>query len=159
MTIGVDAMLWKPKPGATASADEFIRARSLIMDIHESEQWNPWARGDLAAEYEAAIAIFGQWTRAEPGFRQKTREEFEAEHEQCRVGLDASIKADSARREQEHSPGPASPPPPPKPEPLAVIASGMPIGEVISQLTAAQAAHPGAKVRRGNRNRRAIWPA
>lgn len=113
------------------------------MDIHESEQWYPWARDDRAARYEAAIAIFGQWTRVEPGFRQKTREEFEAEHEQWRVGLDASIKAETARREQEHSPGPASPPP--KPEPLAVIASGMPIGEVISQMTARRRPTPAPK--------------
>ncbi len=87
VTVEVDGKLWKPKPGATASAEEFTRARSLIMEIHELEQWNPWVREDRAGEYEAAIAVFGQWTRAEPGFRQKTNEEFQDEHEQWLTGL------------------------------------------------------------------------
>jgi len=49
-------------------------------------------------------------------------------------------------------------PPPPKPEPLAVVASGLPIAEVIRQLTGLQANYPTARVRRGNRNRWEIWP-
>jgi hypothetical protein len=49
-------------------------------------------------------------------------------------------------------------PPPPKPEPLAVIASGLPIAEVIRQLTDFQTTYPTARVWRGNRNRWEIWP-
>jgi hypothetical protein len=49
-------------------------------------------------------------------------------------------------------------PPPPRPEPLAVVASGLPIAEVIKQLTALRAKYPAARVRRGNRNRWEIWP-
>jgi hypothetical protein len=49
-------------------------------------------------------------------------------------------------------------PPPPKPEPLAVIASGLPIAEVMRQLADVQARYPDARVRRGNRNRWEIWP-
>jgi hypothetical protein len=49
-------------------------------------------------------------------------------------------------------------PPPPKLEPLAVIASGLPLAEVIRQLTDLQAKYPTARVRRGNRNRWEIWP-
>jgi hypothetical protein len=49
-------------------------------------------------------------------------------------------------------------PPPPKPEPLAVIASGLPIAEVMRQLADIQARYPDARVRRGNRNRWEIWP-
>lgn len=49
-------------------------------------------------------------------------------------------------------------PPPPKPEPLAVIASGLPIAEVMCQLADIQARYPNARVRRGNRNRWEIWP-
>jgi hypothetical protein len=49
-------------------------------------------------------------------------------------------------------------PPPPKPEPLAVIASGLPIAEVMKQLADVQAKYPQARVRRGNRNRWEIWP-
>jgi hypothetical protein len=50
------------------------------------------------------------------------------------------------------------PAPEPSPQPIAVIAAGLPIEEVITQLTAAQASHPGAKVRRGKRNRWEIGP-
>jgi hypothetical protein len=49
-------------------------------------------------------------------------------------------------------------PPAPRPEPLAVVASGVPIAEVIRQLTDLQAKYPTARVRRGNRNRWEIWP-
>jgi hypothetical protein len=37
---------------------------------------------DRAGEYDAALGIFGQWTRAEPEFCLKTAEELEAEIEQ-----------------------------------------------------------------------------
>lgn len=96
-------MLWKPQPGSVASAAEFTRARSLIMEIHRSEPWNPWIREDRAEEYEAAFTVFGQWARAEPGFRQKTREEFRAEHDQWLADLDARTKAETARRRQEQA--------------------------------------------------------
>jgi hypothetical protein len=49
-------------------------------------------------------------------------------------------------------------PPPRKPEPLAVIASGLPIAEVIRVLTDLEAKYPTARVHRGNRNRWEIWP-
>src|ERR1700691_5158222 len=103
MTIEVDGMLWKPRPGGVASAAEFTRARSLIMEIHRLDQWNPWIREDRAGEYEAALAVFGQWARAEPGFRQKTSEEVQAEHEQWLAGLDASTQAETAPRRQEQA--------------------------------------------------------
>ena len=103
MTIELDGMLWKPEPSATASGEEFAAARSLIVEIHELERWNPWVREDRAAEYEAAVAIFGQWTRAEPGFWEKTHEEFQAEHELWLANLQASTKAEAARRSQERA--------------------------------------------------------
>src|SRR5260221_11794052 len=103
MTIELDGMLWKPRQSATASGEEFAAARSLIMQIHEAAHWNPWVREDRAAEYGAAIAVFEQWTRAEPDFRQKTQDEFEAEHQQWQADLDTRIKTDTARRAQEHA--------------------------------------------------------
>ncbi len=53
---------------------------------------------------------------------------------------------------------PKAPPPEPKPTPIAVLPSGLPIGEVIARLTDLQAQHPGAEVRRGRANRWEIWP-
>jgi hypothetical protein len=55
--------------------------------------------------------------------------------------------------------GRPSQPPQPKPEPLAAIPSGLPIEEVLTRLAAVRAEHPGTVVRRGSRNRWAIWPA
>jgi hypothetical protein len=51
----------------------------------------------------------------------------------------------------------ADPPLPPKP--IAVLAPGVPIEEVIAQLTTIQASHPGAQVRQGKGHRWEIWPA
>ena len=42
--------------------------------------------------------------------------------------------------------------------PIAVIDSGLPIEEVIARLSAVQADHPGAQVRRGRGNSWEIWP-
>jgi hypothetical protein len=46
-----------------------------------------------------------------------------------------------------------------KPEPIAIIPSRLPIEEILARLTAQQAEHPRAQVRRGNHNRWEIWPA
>jgi hypothetical protein len=58
--------------------------------------------------------------------------------------------------------GPAAtppPPPPPRPQPIAVISADLPIEEVMAQLAAVQAEHPGAVVRQGSRKRWEIWPS
>lgn len=52
----------------------------------------------------------------------------------------------------------AAAPPPPKPEPVAVIPSGLPIGEVVERLQVLQATYPDAEVRRGRANRWELWP-
>ncbi len=103
MAIELDGLLWKPRPNATASAAEFAQARSLIAEIHEGMRWNPWTWDDRRTEYEAALDLLGQWTRAEPGYRPKTREELDAEHEQEMADLNARIDAEAAQRETEHA--------------------------------------------------------
>jgi hypothetical protein len=59
------------------------------------------------------------------------------------------------RREDGQSDTPAKP----KPEPLAVVPSGLPIGEVVARLQQLQAKHPDAEVRRGRANHWELWPA
>jgi hypothetical protein len=54
-----------------------------------------------------------------------------------------------------HGP-PAAPAPP---QPIAVLAPGVSIEDVVAQLTAIQAGHPGAQVRQGRGHRWEIWPA
>ena len=46
-----------------------------------------------------------------------------------------------------------------KPEPLAVVASGLPLADVIARLTEFQAQYPNAVVKRGRANRWELWPA
>lgn len=49
-------------------------------------------------------------------------------------------------------------PAPPKPEPLAIIPSGLPIGEVAEKLKDLETKFPGAEVRRGRANHWELWP-
>jgi hypothetical protein len=46
--IEVDGLLWKPKPGTTATGEEFRRARSLILEVHRDASWNPWVEEERA---------------------------------------------------------------------------------------------------------------
>jgi hypothetical protein len=103
VSIEADGMLWKPLPGATTSAAEFTRARSVVSEVLASEAWNPWVMEDRAAEYEAAMGVLAQWTRAEPGVRRQTPAELRADHERWLADLRADIKADTARCEQERA--------------------------------------------------------
>ena len=95
-------MLWKPLPGATASAAEFTQARSLVMEILASEAWNPWVMDDRAAEYEAALAVLAVDTRR-AWLRRKTPAELQADHERWLADLQATTKAETAQRDQEHA--------------------------------------------------------
>jgi len=83
-----DGMLWKPKPGATTTAQEFIDARTTMIAIHEDCVWNPWVRDDRADELEQAQRKFGEWTRAEPDFKPMTLAQWKARERR----LDAKSK-------------------------------------------------------------------
>lgn len=65
-------LLWKPTARATATSEEFVAARTRIRELHADARWNPWVLDDHKAEMDAAMAVFEQWTRAEPGFRPMT---------------------------------------------------------------------------------------
>jgi hypothetical protein len=97
-TIEHDGLLWKPKPGATATAEEFVAARTLMMAIHRDARWNPWVSEDRAAELAAAMDTFGEWTRAEPGFRQKTSRQVDA----WMARMDREFKTKQERRERRY---------------------------------------------------------
>lgn len=68
------------------TAEEFMAARSLIQEIHQSLWWNPWWMTERRTEYDAAWETCGHWTRAEPDLPSKTVdktvEQYEAELEQ-----------------------------------------------------------------------------
>lgn len=89
-----DGMLWKPRPGATSTAEEFIEARAAFQAIAADSRWNPWVREDRADEWEHALQLMNEWQRAEPGHRQLTEAELDArwkqDDERLRQELDAT---------------------------------------------------------------------
>jgi hypothetical protein len=97
--IEVDGLLWKPKPGATSSGEQFRRARSLLLEIHHDASWNPWVEEDRTQEYQQATVVFEQWTRAEPSFRQLTSEEVDARM----ATWDAEFEARNAERDRQRA--------------------------------------------------------
>lgn len=102
-----DGMLWKPKLGSSTSAEEFIAARTTMIEIHQDARWNPWVEADRALELEQAMAAFGTWTRAEPGHHVMTPSEVKAdmaawdrEYKSRRKQEDAARRA----RQRQYSP-------------------------------------------------------
>lgn len=77
-----DGMLWKPRPGTTSTAEEFIAARAAFQAIAADSRWNPWAREDRADEWGRALQLMSEWQRAEPDHRQLTEAEIEAQWQQ-----------------------------------------------------------------------------
>lgn len=75
----------------------------MVTEVLAAEAWNPWVIDDRAAEYEAAMAVLAQWTRAEPGFRRKTPAELQADRERWLAGMRADAKAEAARRDRERA--------------------------------------------------------
>jgi hypothetical protein len=69
----LDGNVWEPVPGATVTAEDFITARSLILEIHQQASWSPWVLEDHAQEYDAAWGICGQWKHRTGPAAQDTR--------------------------------------------------------------------------------------
>lgn len=103
MIIELDGKLWTPVPEATVTADEFIAARSVIGEIHQSVWWNPWVTEDRAAEYEAAWDTCGQWTRGEPDLFRKTPAEYAAELKQKMAEAEAQAAAQRDQVERDRT--------------------------------------------------------
>lgn len=103
MTIELDEKRWKPVPGATATAEEYMAARSLIHEIHQQARWSPWVMQDRAASYDTALKTLEQWTSADPSPPGKTLEECEAGLEQRLAEADARFLAAQAQAEQDRA--------------------------------------------------------
>lgn len=96
-----DNMLWKPEPDATASAEQFIAARALFIEISEDSSWNPWVRDERSGELEAAMAVMAQWTRAEPGHRMMTMKQWDARQARREKASARQRERDKERRERD----------------------------------------------------------
>lgn len=91
-----DGLLWKRRPGAQSTFAKLAAARSFFLETNEAARWNPWLRGDRAAELDAAMAVMQEWTRAEPDFRQWTEQE-------TQQWLDEGDRARAAARAEEEA--------------------------------------------------------
>lgn len=96
-----DGLLWKAEPGATSSFDEMIAARRRTREIFAETNWNPWLRDERQPELDQAMETFGQWTRAEPDFRQMTDDEVDQMMARWDVEFEQRLAADTARYERD----------------------------------------------------------
>ena len=96
-----EGLLWRPRPGATSTAEEFLAARARFLALHKESRWNPWVLEDYAAEMERAMAVMEQWGRAEPGHRYLTDEEIEARFADMDREHEARFAAMKRRQEQD----------------------------------------------------------
>lgn len=93
-----EGMLWKRKPGATSTFNEFLSAQATLRTLWKERDWNPWDADKHEAREKAAIAIHEQWMRAEPGFRQWTEQELEAHL--AEVGRECAVRAEEKAARQ-----------------------------------------------------------
>ncbi|HXC78575.1 MAG TPA: hypothetical protein VNU19_16185 [Candidatus Acidoferrum sp.] len=107
-TIEHDGRKWKPRRGSTATAEEFIAARALFLELHADARWNPWVLDDHEADLEQAMHVMDQWTRAESNFRRLTAKQFDArmarwerQYQTDRVKVDERRDRDRARYDPE----------------------------------------------------------
>jgi hypothetical protein len=104
MTVDLDGKRWEPVPGATATAEDFIAARSLLHEIHQQCLWSPWVMQDRAVDYDAALKTCGQWASSDDPFAsRKTLEEYEADLEQRLAEADARFLAAEAQAERDRA--------------------------------------------------------
>src|SRR5260221_1375370 len=94
LTVEHEGRLWKPLPGATVTFEACIQARARFVEVHEHVSWNPWDQHLLEEAEQTCFAVDGQWTRAEPGFRQLTSAEAQA----CMAQWDADFEAEQQRK-------------------------------------------------------------
>lgn len=92
-----DGMLWKPR-SLTASAEEFIAARTLFAELNKDARWNPWIRDERKPDIDRAIEIMSQWQRAERGHRHLTLKQWEAQQTQCERQQEQQRAEDDVRR-------------------------------------------------------------
>ncbi len=96
-----EGLLWKRLPGGTSTFEEFVAAGVQWMEIFHETQWNPWRKEELQPTSERARAVREEWTRAEPGHRMMTAEEFAAWTTEMDHERDARRAADEARWERD----------------------------------------------------------
>jgi len=96
-----DGMLWKPRRGATASAEEFIAARALFIELNNDAVWNPWVREERAADIDEGAEVMSQWQRAEPGHRHLSLKQWESRQERRERQQEQQRAKDEARRDRD----------------------------------------------------------
>lgn len=98
-----EGLLWKPKQGATSSAEEFLTARALFIELHDDSTWNPWILKDRADDLGRAQQIMEEWKRAEPGHRTMSKKQLDAMMARWDRELKTQRAADDKRHEHDRS--------------------------------------------------------
>lgn len=96
-----EGLLWRPTPGATSTAEEFLASRARFIALRQESHWNPWLLEDRAVEVERAMAVMSQWGRAESGHRYLTEEEVEVMFAEMDREHEARVAAVKRRQEQD----------------------------------------------------------
>jgi len=92
-----DGILWRSKPGATSSFEEFLLTREHWLELFHEADWNPWGKEELEAERERADQVIEEWKRAEPNFTPLTKRQVGARMAAITRRVRAERKANEAR--------------------------------------------------------------
>lgn len=98
-----DGTLWKPRPGATSTFEEFLHAQTRWLEIWQETDWNPWREEELSPGLARAEQVQAEWTRAEPDFRPLTKRQIGARMAAITRKVRAERAADEIRWEQDKS--------------------------------------------------------
>ncbi|WP_188741645.1 hypothetical protein [Agromyces bauzanensis] len=96
-----EGILWKPKPGATSSFEEFLHARVQWLEIWHETDWNPWREEELAPQLARAEHVTDEWERAERDFRPLSKRQIGARMGAIKRKVGAEREADEARWERD----------------------------------------------------------
>lgn len=95
--------LWRRKPRATSSFEEFLHSREHWLELFQETDWNPWRKEELAPQMGRADQVGEEWERAEPDFRPLTERQVSARIAAIRRRVRVEGDKDEARWEQDEA--------------------------------------------------------
>ncbi|GAA3871211.1 hypothetical protein GCM10022381_12900 [Leifsonia kafniensis] len=96
-----EGLLWRPKPEATSTFEEFLHAQGRWLEIWHETNWNPWRTDELAPELAHVEQVTSEWQRAEPSFRPLTNRQLGARMGEITRRVHAERLADEVRWERD----------------------------------------------------------
>jgi hypothetical protein len=96
-----EGILWRAKPGASSSFDEYIYERGHWLELFWELDWNPWRKDELAPLEARCEQVLDEWERAEPDFRPLTARQVGARRAAITRKVRTARVADEARWERD----------------------------------------------------------